>query len=316
MTLNLQKYVESIIKKKIETYHIVVRQHNQEIGRFDWRDNRRDNIHSVSKSFLSVAIGMAVEEGILSLDEKPAVIFKDKLPDHPSDNLMNITIRDMIMMATGHDYFVLQGYSGDPKYPGRDELRGEDWVTYALSYDVPYAPGTHWKYNNFGPYLCSVIIQDRTGQNLRDYLVPRLFDPLDIINPQWFQSTAGYTLGCGGLHLNTYELSKFGQLLLNKGNWNGKQLVSEAWINTATSNLISNDIPGEKLGVDEKAGYGYFFWRCARDNAFRGYGWGGQYLIVIPDLDACIAIMSHDFNNQALLDSVWDHVIPLLKESI
>lgn len=80
--------------------------------------------------------------------------------------------------------------------------------------------------------------------------------------------------------------------------------------------MISNDIPGEKLGVDEKAGYGYFFWRCARDNAFRGYGWGGQYLIVIPDLDACIAIMSHDFNNQALLDSVWDHVIPLLKESI
>lgn len=315
MTLNLQNYVQSIIQKKIETYHVVVRQHDQEVGRFDWRDNRRDNIHSVSKSFLSLGIGMAIEEGILSLDEKPAEIFADRLPENPSENLMNITIRDMIKMAAGHDYFVLQGYSGDPKRPGRDELHDPDWVKYALSFEVPYKPGTYWKYNNFGPYLCSVIIQDRTGQRLRDYMMPRLFDPLDIINPQWFESTAGYTLGCGGLHLNTTELARFGQLLLNKGEWNGKQLVSREWVELATSNLISNKIEGKEQGQDECAGYGYFFWRCSRDNAYRCDGWGGQYVIVLPEQDACIAIMSHDFKSQALFDSVWDHIVPQLKEN-
>ena len=312
MKVDLQGYAQEILQKKIETYHIVVRQHDEIVGRFDFRkDNRRDNIHSVSKSFVSMAVGMAVEEGILSLDERPAEIFRDKLPQNPSENLMNITIRDMLMMAAGHDYFVLQGYSGDPKYPGRDELTDPDWVKYALSFPVPYAPGTHWKYSNFGPYLCSVIIQDRTGKRLRDYLMPRLFGPLNIINPQWFESTAGYTLGCGGLHLNTEEMARFGQLILNKGNWKGRQLISAQWVETATSNLISNVNSGK--GPDSTAGYGYYFWRCARDGACRGDGWAGQYVIVLPEQDACIAIMSHDFNKQGILDAVWEYVVPQLK---
>ncbi len=313
MELNLQDYVQDIIKKKITTYHVVVRQHDKVVGRFDWRDNRRDNVHSVSKSFLSMAIGMAIEEGVLRLDEKPADIFADKLPKNPSENLRNMTIEDMIKMATGHDYFVLQGYTGDPKYPGRDELHDEDWVQYALSFDVPYKPGTYWKYNNFGPYLCSVIIQDRTGERLRDYLMPRLFKPMDIINPQWFESNAGYTLGCGGLHLNTSELAKFGQLMLNKGEWEGKQLVPAAWIERATACQISNKIEGKVQTQDECAGYGYFFWRCARDHAYRALGWGGQFVIVLPEQDACVAIMSHDFDYQGILDSVWEHIVPQLK---
>jgi len=259
-------------------------------------------------------VGMALQEGILNLDERPAEIFRDKLPEKPSENLMKITIRDMLMMAAEHDYFVLQGYSGDPKYPGRDELRDPDWVRYALSFPVPYAPGTHWKYSNFGPYLCSVIIQDRTGQRLRDYLMPRLFEPLDIINPQWFESTAGYTLGCGGLHLNTEELARFGQLLLSKGNWKGRQLVSPEWIETATSKQISNEGAGK--GPDSEAGYGYYFWRCARDGAYRGDGWAGQYVIVLPEQDACIAVMSHDFNKQGIMDSQWEHVVPQIKENM
>ena len=94
MKLDLQGYVQDILHKKIETYHIVVRQHDEDVGRFDFRkDNRRDNIHSVSKSFVSLAVGMALQEGILNLDERPAEIFRDKLPENPSENLMKITIR-------------------------------------------------------------------------------------------------------------------------------------------------------------------------------------------------------------------------------
>ena len=314
MSMNLEQFVQAVIQKKLTIYHVTVHQHDELIGKFDWRDNRRDNIHSVSKSFVSMAVGMAVHEGILRLDEKPAEIFADKLPPNPSENLMSMTIRDMIMMATGHDYFILQGYSGDPRYPGRDELEDDDWVRYALSFDVPYKPGTHWKYNNFGPYLCSVIIQDRTGQTLRDWMMPRLFTPLGIRNPQWFTAAAGgYTLGCGGLHLSTEELSRFARLLIKGGEWNGKQLIPSEWIKEATSCQISNAAAAKPGNPDSAAGYGYFFWRCSRDNAYSGRGWGGQYIFMLPDQDACVTITSHEFNTQAICDCVWDHIVPQLK---
>ena len=314
MKVNLEGFAQSVIQKKLTVYHVVVRQHGDIVGTFDWRDNRRDNIHSVSKSFISMALGMAVEEGILRLDEKPAEIFADKLPADPSQNLLDMTIRDMIMMATGHDYFILQGYSGDPRYPGRDELEDDDWVRYAMTFPVPYRPGTHWKYNNFGPYLCSVILTDRTGQRLRDWMMPRLFTPLGIRNPQWFEAAIpSYTLGCGGLHLSTEELSRFAQLLLNKGEWEGKQLVPAHWVEEATSCHISNAVEGKSQTPDLCAGYGYFFWRCARDNAYSGRGWGGQHIIVLPEQDACVTIMSHEFDTQSVYNCVWDQIVPQLK---
>ena len=255
---------------------------------------------------------MAVDEGILTLEEKPAEIFKEKLPADPSKNLLDMTIRDMIMMATGHDHFILQGYSKDDDRPVRDAIENDDWVEYALQFDVPYKPGTYWKYNNFGPYLASVIIQDRTGQKLTEWLKPRLFTHLGIRNPQWFESVKGYTLGCGGLHLSTEELSRFGQLCLNLGEWNGRQLVSAEWVKEATSNLISNKIEGKVQHPDSCAGYGYFFWRCARDNAYCGNGYGGQRIFVLPEHDACIAVTGHEFDAGGISDCVWENIVPYL----
>lgn len=316
MKLSLESFVQEAIRKKLDLYHVVVRQHDELVGQFDWRENRRDNIHSLSKSFLSLAVGMAVEEGILSLDERPAEIFKDKLPKHPSENLKEMTIRNMIMMATGHDTFILQGYSAADDRPVRDAIENDDWVQYALQFEVPYKPGTYWKYNNFGPFLASVIIQNRTGESLKDWLKPRLFTPLGIKNPQWFEAAqGGYTLGCGGLHLSTEELLRFGQLLLNEGEWEGKQLVSSAWIKEATAFQISNRVEGKNCHPDDCAGYGYFFWRCARDNAYCGHGYGGQRIIVLPEQDACIAITAHEFHSGAIADCVWENIVPRLKEA-
>lgn len=316
MKLSLEGFVQEAIRKKLDLYHVVVRQHGEITGTFDWRENRRDNIHSVSKSFLSVAIGMAIEEGILRLDEKPAEIFRDRLPKNPSQNLLNMTIRHMIMMSTGHDAFILQGYSAADDRPVRDAIDDDDWIRYALQFNVPYEPGTHWKYNNFGPYLASVIIQDRTGEKLNDWLKPRLFTPLGIKNPQWFEGGKGsYTLGCGGLHLSTEELSRFGQLLLNGGEWEGRQLVSSAWIKEATSFQISNKVEGKNAHPDDSAGYGYFFWRCSRDNAYCGHGYGGQRIFVLPKQDACVAVTAHEFNSGAISDCVWNHIVPQLRDN-
>ena len=111
MELRLESFVQDTIKRKLDLYHVVVRQHGEIIGKFDWRENRREDIHSVSKSFLSIAIGIAIDEGILRLDEKPAEIFSDKLPESPSENLQAMTIRDMIMMAI---LLLMTGLSGMP----------------------------------------------------------------------------------------------------------------------------------------------------------------------------------------------------------
>ena len=309
----MESFVQAVIAQKLDLYHVIVRQHGDIVGRFDWRENRRSSIHSASKSVLSVAIGMAVEEGILRLDEHYADIFSDRLPENPSQNLLDITIRDAIMMATGHDQFILQGYNRLEDRPVRDAYEDEDWVRHALTYDVPYNPGTYWKYNNFGPYLTSVVIQQRTGQRLKEWLRPRLFEPLGIRNPQWDESPDGYTIGCGGLSLSTEELSRFGQLLLNRGEWEGRQLVPAAWLAEATSCQISNAIADTVQHPDVCAGYGYFFWMGARDHAYSARGYGGQDVIVLPEQDACVTVTGHEFNIGAIMDCVWEHIVVQLK---
>lgn len=315
MVLNLCNFIQDICRHRFEIHNVIVRQHGDIVGRFDWRASARDNIYSASKSITALAVGMAIDEGILRLDERPAEIFADFLPANPSENLLNGTLRDALLMAAGHDDYILPVISNDPANPPRDEIDTVDWVTHALSFDVPYTPGTHWKYGNYGSYLSSVIIQDRTGMTLRDYLMPRLFKPLGIKNPQWFQSPQGYSIGCAGLHLTPDELSRIGQLLLDEGRYDGRQLVSANWIREASSNLISNYTDSTKRDPDRSAGYGYMFWRCARDNAYRAVGWAGQYIIVLPEQDACITIMSYDFHEQKLMDSVWNYIVPLLKEN-
>lgn len=312
--INLERFVESIIQKKLVLYHVIVRQHGDIVAVFDWRDNRRDNVHSCSKSFVSMAVGIAIDEGVISLEDKPADIFPEKLPKNPSDYLLNITVRDMLMMATGHDYFILQGYSGKADIPGRNDLEESDWIKYAFSFDVPYRPGSYWKYNNFGPYLISCIITKRTGERLVDYMKPRFFDPLGIRYPQWFEDPQGRTLGCGGLHLSCEEMSRASQVFLD-GSYKGKRIVNPQYIREATSKLIDNNIKNKNLGADECAGYGYYFWRHARDDAYRASGWAGQYAIQFPNQAATITITAHDFEGQKIFDSIWDEIVPQLCEN-
>lgn len=141
-----------------------------------------------------------------------------------------------------------------------------------------------------------------------EYLKPRIFAPLGIRNPQWFTSPDGITLGGGGLHLNTKEISRFGQMLLNRGRYAGKQLVPEDYLAMATRKQIDN------AGTpDWSCGYGFQFWMCVPEHVYRGDGANGQYCIVCPDQDAVIAITSHEEKNlQGILDCVWQEILPQL----
>ena len=204
-------------------------------------------------------------------------------------------------MSPGHSKGILLGDQ-------RDALEDTDWVHYFLNYPMDFEPGTQFAYDTGATFMCSAILQKQSGMTALDYLKPRLFTPLGIRNPQWFTSPDGITLGGGGLHLNVKEISRFGQMLLDKGVYEGKRLVPEEYLALATRKQIDNE------GTpDWSQGYGFQFWMCAPKGVYRGDGKNGQYCIVCPDQDAVIAITSHEeFNLQGILDCVWESILPQL----
>ncbi len=208
-------------------------------------------------------------------------------------------IRDLITMNSGHR----QNTSG------RIRNHKDGWVAGFLSLEVEHKPGTIFIYNSGTTYMLSAILQKVTGQTLVEYLQPRLFGPLEIQKPTWQSDPDGINLGGTGLSVTTLDIAKLGQLYLQKGNWKGKQILSEEWVQTATSLQTSN---GNNPESDWDQGYGYQFWRC-RYNAYRGAGAFGQYCIVMPDQDAVIAITSGSKDMRGILKLVWDHLLPAMQ---
>jgi CubicO group peptidase (beta-lactamase class C family) len=157
--------------------------------------------------------------------------------------------------------------------------------------------------------MLSAIITKTTGQTLLDYLKPRLFEPLGIESPVWDASAEGHSLGGYGLHIRTEDIAKFGQLYLQRGNWNGQPLLSEKWVAEATSKHVDNSKAPSGKTSDWQQGYGFQFWRC-QHNCFRGDGRDGQICLVIPEHDAVIAITAQTGQMQSELDLVWEKLLP------
>jgi hypothetical protein len=171
---------------------------------------------------------------------------------------------------------------------------------------VPHKPGTHFKYNTPATFMCSAIVQKLTGLTVAEYLKPRLFDPLGITQPVWNTNWQGISLGGYGLNVTTEDIARFGQLYLQKGEWQGRQLLDPKWVDLATSRQVSN---GSNPKSDWDQGYGFQFWRC-RNGAYRGDGAFGQYCIVLPEQDAVIAITSGVKDMQGVLNLIWDKLLP------
>jgi CubicO group peptidase (beta-lactamase class C family) len=286
---------------KINTLHsFMLVRHGHVIAEAWWKPQSPDQPHilmSLSKSFTSTAIGLAIADGNLRLDDPVLKFFPDDAPVDPSDNLKAMTVRDLLTMTCGHD-------------TEAKSIGGAPSVKTFLAHPVPHQPGTHFQYNTMGTYTLSAIITRVTGQTTLDYLQPRLFTPLGIEAPQWDASPEGNSLGGYGLKLRTEDVAKFGQLYLQKGKWNGHQLIPEKWVEQATARQVPNDQESHsKLGIDWIQGYGFQFWRCTH-NAFRGDGAGGQLCVVIPDEDSVIAVTAQTGSFQAEMNAIWDKLYP------
>ncbi len=247
----------------------------------------RRNIYSASKSFTSCAVGFAVQEGLLSLDEKLTDAFADDLPDRVGENLKKATVRDLLTMRLGQRSGHLMGAQ-------RPLCREDDWVRLSLAIPFEDPPGTRFVYNNVGPYLAGMLVQRRAGCDLVSYLTPRLFTHLGIRRPTWESDPLGNTFGAGGLFLTLSELHKFGLFYLRKGEWNGRQLLSREWIEEST----------RQQGDDP---YGYLFWR-GEYNSFRADGKYCQLAVVLPDRQAAVTVVAECRRGGELMEVLYREI--------
>ncbi|TDF93567.1 serine hydrolase domain-containing protein [Paenibacillus piri] len=296
-------FLEAVQNKQLELHSLMVLRHGHVVAEGWWAPYAADLPHmmfSLSKSFTSTAIGLAVAEGIVSLDDAVVSFFPEEAPDDVSPNLASMHIRHLLMMGTGH---------AQDTTPSLRREEGASWVKTFLHAPVEHAPGTYFVYNSGATYMLSAILQKVTGDKLLDYLQPRLMEPLGIYGATWETCPRGIHVGGWGLNIKTEDIAKFGQLYLQEGIWNGQRIISEAWVREATSKHISNGNGGES---DWAQGYGYQFWRC-RHNIYRGDGKYGQFCVVMPEQDAVVAMTSGTNDLQGVLNLVWKHLLPAMK---
>ncbi|MBN2390248.1 MAG: beta-lactamase family protein [Anaerolineae bacterium] len=292
-------------EKDIDSLHsFMLLRHGAVVAQGWWSPYAPEYPHvlfSLSKSFTSTAVGLAVTDGLLSVDDPVLSFFPEDAPKKVSRNLAAMRVRHLLAMCTGHA-------EDTTEYLHR--RRDGNWVKAFLARPVKYKPGTHFLYNTGASYILSAIVQKLTGITILDYLGERIFVPLGIEGATWGTCPRGINLGGFGLNIKTEDIAKFGQLYLQKGQWNDEQLLPEAWVEEATRSHIDN-APNE--ATDWAQGYGYQFWRCQPQNVYRGDGAHGQYCIVMPDQDAVVAITSGVSDMQAVLNLVWKHLLPAMQ---
>lgn len=272
-------------------------------------------LNSMSKTFTSIGIMFAMQEGLLKASDRIVDIFPDVAAQgNVCENMKKMRVEHLLTMSTGH-------------YPDNSDwiLTEKNPVSAFIHSDVALEPGTRYVYNTGATFMLSLIIRKLTGKSLFDYLKPRFFDPLEI-DAIWEKNENGDSYGGVGLNVSVVDAAKMGLFLLQKGEWNGKKLLDSELIETATSPLIDTaDMVGQEW-LDElkrqkewrrndwECGYGWQIWRCQYEGSFRGDGAFGQYCVVVPDLDLVVAVFSGSHCSQYLLKGIWDVLIPALNE--
>jgi CubicO group peptidase (beta-lactamase class C family) len=309
-SVGLISFLDEVAKSNIEFHSIMVVRHGHVIAEGWWAPYAaplRHTLYSLSKSFTSTAVGLAVSEGHLDIEAPVISFFPTEVPQEVTPNLAAMKVKHLLTMSTGHAKDTIQSLRHST----------DTWVRTFLNLPVEREPGTFFLYNTGATYMLSAIVQKVTGQPLLQYLRPRIFEPLGIEGEDWETDPLGINTGGYGLRVKTEDLAKFGQLYLQKGKWNGKQILSEQWIDEATRTQIASNSskPSRPKEEDDWAqGYGYQFWRC-RPGGYRADGAFGQFSMVMPDYDAVIAITSESFSMQNSMDLVWSHLLPTMDKT-
>jgi len=266
--------------------------------------NEPHMLFSHSKSFTSTAVGFLVDDGKVDLDERVLSIFPDKAPANPSENLRQLRVRDLLTMNVGAK-----------RTDAENDARDGDWEKAFLANTIDNPPGTCFRYDSGATYMCSAIVERKSGKKTMDFLKERLFDKIGIAKAWSTTSPSGTACGGWGMNMTTREMAKFGQLFLQQGVWNGERILSSEWIAAATSRQTWSGaiaVAGED-GSDWHQGYGFQFWRC-KPGFYRADGANGQLTIVMPQYDAVLSVHAGLGDMQKELSLVWKYLLPAMKE--
>jgi CubicO group peptidase (beta-lactamase class C family) len=292
-----------------EPHALVVARHGQVIRRRGWGPydpGEPQLLYSLSKSFASTGLGIAVDEGLVGLDDYVLDYFPEVVDDRIDERTRRMKVRHIAAMASGH---------ATGMWP---LLRSTDptELFHAFFHLPPDAePGTLFAYNQMCTYSFAEIVRRQSGEKrFLDYLRPRLFEPLGAEAAGWQQFCPGLDLAFTGLFASCDTVAKLGQLYLDKGMWGDRRIVSEAWVADATSYHSDNSPWGTEADLDWHQGYGYQFWLCR--HGFRGDGAFGQFCIVVPDHDLVVALTSQTGLMQQILDAVWDNLLPACDDAL
>lgn len=299
----ISEFLDAIKQSKQEFHSLMILRHGNVVAEGWWgpySSEHRQQLYSLSKSFTGTAIGLAQSEGLLSVDDPIIKFFPDYLPAEVSDNLAALKVRHLLSMSVGHGKDSILILEASPA--------GVPWEKTFLSLPVVFKPGSQFMYNSGASFMLSAIIKKVTGKTAHEYLRPRLYDPLNITNTTWGENWEGIDMGASHLRMPTEDIAKFGQLYLQKGVWNGKQVISSDWVKAASSKQIENGKNDSSWGY----GYGYQFW-LNPPGGFRADGAFGQFSMVLPELDAVVAITSESIDTKTTMQIVWDVLLPEMK---
>lgn len=305
-SLAIGALLDRLAEKSVECHSVMVVRHGRIVAEGWWAPYSAGQPHllySLTKSFTSIAVGVAIGDGVLSLDDRVVDVLPDHVPDDVSTQARRITVRHLLSMTAGHATDSLEEAW---------RLEPDDLVTGFLRGPFAAPEGTLHTYDNATTFVLARMVERVTGKALPEFLDERLFTPMGIEGAEWDTVASGLAFGFHGLHLTTEAIAAFGELLLRDGLWRGRQLVPREYVELATRKQIASRHYSEGGdGADFLRGYGYQFWMAR--HGFHGSGAYGQHLVVVPSHDLLVVVTSAQREVQQaqdVLDAIWECVLP------
>lgn len=300
-------YIKLLEEKRLATHDILIMRGNDLAFESYWEPFHKDfqhRMYSVSKSFVSLAVGFAIQDGLLELDDPMIKHFPDELKNQKDENLRNQTVRNMLMMSTSKPH---RSYFTD---------RPDDRVRYYFENDKPDTrkPGLVFLYDSPGSFVLGALVERLTGKPFMEYLREKMFDKIGVSKEaRCLKCPGGHSWGDSAVLCTPRDLALVARFVMNGGKWNGEQILNEDYVKDATSNLIMTGTKND--GLCNAQGYGYLFWRTL-DNSYMFNGMGGQFGICVPDKDLIFVINADNQGKDYSRDFVIDNFFEMISRKV
>lgn len=316
--LDLTNFIGAVEEKALKVDAVMAIKDDAILGLHRFSEAIDHNVFSVAKSHLATAIGFAIDEGKLSLDDKPIDAFADIIPGDIDPRWQDVTLYHLMTMTSGHGQPFLMA-SDRKKLLGETEEKlpeamMNEWLIFAFTCPMMYEPGERFSYGNLAPYVAGRMLEKAVGMSVCDYLYEKFWRPVGTAKPRWDTDAKGHTFPASDLFLDIVDMAKLGQLYASGGTYKGTRFLPEEWVKKAGAfHVPSSPINPTGNAIDEEAGYGLYFWRNHGDkNSYRCYGREAQFVLIMPDKNAVIAVQSMQHDVQPVMDAIWEHIFPQL----